>query len=61
MVFYWQPTSPLFEVGWCVMLYLSVLALALAPVVFEGLKMNRLYNLLRRFTLPASLLQRSCR
>lgn len=52
MIVYWQPTSPLFEVGWCVMLYLSVLALEFAPVVFEGLKMNRLYNLLRRFTLP---------
>ncbi len=52
MIVYWQPTSPLFEVGWCVMLYLTVLTLEFAPVVFEGLKLNRLYNLLRHFTLP---------
>ncbi|NWG00274.1 MAG: Ni/Fe-hydrogenase cytochrome b subunit [Thermoanaerobaculaceae bacterium] len=52
MIVYWQPTSPLFEVGWCVMLYLSVLTLEFAPVVFEGLQWNRLYRLLRAFTLP---------
>ncbi len=56
MIVYWQPTSPLFEVGWCVMLYLSVLTLEFAPVVFEGLKLNRLYTLLRRFTLPLVVL-----
>jgi Ni/Fe-hydrogenase subunit HybB-like protein len=38
MTVYWQPTSALFEVGWCVMLYLSVLTLEFAPVVFEGLR-----------------------
>ncbi len=48
----WQPTSALFEVGWCVMLYLTVLTLEFAPVVFEGLKWSRAFALLKRATLP---------
>ena len=32
MIVYWNPRSPLFEVGWCVMLYLTVLALG----IFSG-------------------------
>lgn len=52
MMFYWQPTSALFEVGWCVMLYLTVLTLEFAPVVFEGLRWNRAFVFIRRFTLP---------
>ena len=51
MTFWWQPTSPLFEVGWCVMLYLTVLMLEFAPVAFEGLGWGRPLRLLRRFTL----------
>ncbi len=35
MVIFWNPHSPLFEVGWCVMLYLSVLTMEFAPVVLE--------------------------
>ena len=49
---FWQPHSALFEVAWCVMLYLSVLALEFAPVVFEGLRWSRAYAVLRRLTLP---------
>ncbi len=52
MIFFWQPHSPLFEVGWCVMLYLNVLALEFAPVVFQGLKMNRAFMFMKRLTLP---------
>ncbi|HSD66233.1 MAG TPA: Ni/Fe-hydrogenase cytochrome b subunit [Vicinamibacteria bacterium] len=33
----WNPRSPMFEVGWCVMLYLTVLALEFSGVVFEKL------------------------
>ncbi len=51
MMFFWQPHSPLFEVGWCVMLYLTVLSLEFAPVVFEGLKLERPLRLMRRVTL----------
>lgn len=32
--------SPLYEVGWCVMLYTGVLALEISPAVFEKLKWN---------------------
>ncbi|HPI21250.1 MAG TPA: Ni/Fe-hydrogenase cytochrome b subunit [Candidatus Kapabacteria bacterium] len=35
MIIYWNPHSPLFEVGWCVMLYLTVLTLEFAPVILE--------------------------
>jgi Ni/Fe-hydrogenase subunit HybB-like protein len=52
MTVYWNPHSPLFEVGWCVMLYLSVLTLEFAPVVFEGLRWNRAYRFLHGLTLP---------
>jgi Ni/Fe-hydrogenase subunit HybB-like protein len=36
----WNPNihSPLYEVGWCVMLYNAVLALEFAPAIFEKLK-----------------------
>jgi Ni/Fe-hydrogenase subunit HybB-like protein/Zn finger protein HypA/HybF involved in hydrogenase expression len=35
MIVYWNPHSALFEVGWCVMLYLTVLALEFFPVPAE--------------------------
>lgn len=35
----WNPQSMLFEVAWCVMLYLSVLFLEFSPNLFEGLGM----------------------
>ncbi len=37
LIIYWNIHSPLFEIGWCVMLYLTVLALEFSPVVFEWL------------------------
>ena len=37
MIIYWNPHSVLFEVGWCVMLYTTVLALEFSPIVFEWL------------------------
>ena len=42
MVIFWNPHSPLFEVGWCVMLYLTVLFLEFAPVVLEKFENNKL-------------------
>ncbi len=33
----WNPRSPMFEVAWCVMLYLTVLALEVSGAVFEKL------------------------
>ncbi len=35
MMIYWNPHSPLFEVGWCVMLYTTVLLLEFSPVPLE--------------------------
>lgn len=35
MIIYWNPKSPLFEVGWCVMLYTTVLLLEFSPVPLE--------------------------
>ena len=37
LIVWWNPHSVLFEVGWCVMLYTSVLALEFSPVLFERL------------------------
>jgi len=35
MIVFWNPHSPLFEVGWCVMLYTAVLLLEFSPVPLE--------------------------
>lgn len=43
----WNPHSMLFEVAWCVMLYLTVLFLEFAPNLFEGLGMPGLAAFLR--------------
>ena len=51
MIIFWQPDSPLFEVGWCVMLYLTVLALEFMPVIFEGFKWQRAVGMMRRVSL----------
>jgi Ni/Fe-hydrogenase subunit HybB-like protein len=59
MVVYWNPHSPLFEVGWCVMLYLAVLSLEFAPVVLELARrplLRRIYGVVKRATLPLVIL-----
>lgn len=40
LTFNWNLHSPLFEVGWCVMLYLTVLALEVAPMVLERFQLH---------------------
>lgn len=52
MIIYWNPHSPLFEVGWCVMTYTTVLALEFSPVLFEGLKWEKAVRWIHRITLP---------
>jgi formate dehydrogenase iron-sulfur subunit len=47
-IIYWPKHSALFEVAWCVMLYLSVLAMEFAPAVFERLHWTRLHQLWER-------------
>jgi len=48
----WNPRSVMFEVGWCVMLYTTVLALEFAPVVFERLRLERPQRWLHMVSLP---------
>ncbi|MBN2382632.1 Ni/Fe-hydrogenase cytochrome b subunit [bacterium] len=48
---YWQHHSALFEVAWCVMLYLTVLSLEFLPVVLEKLPFKKVLLSLRRWTL----------
>ncbi|MCW5976509.1 MAG: Ni/Fe-hydrogenase cytochrome b subunit [Bryobacteraceae bacterium] len=53
MVIYWNPRSPLFEVGWCVMLYLTVLTLEFFPVPAEEFSaLARVRRFLVRIRLP---------
>lgn len=48
----WNPHSVMFEVAWCVMLYLTVLALEFSPVVFERLGWEKPLKLVKSFTIP---------
>ncbi len=50
MIIYWNPHSPLFEVGWCVMLYTGVLLLEFSPVPLEKFsRYAKLRNFLMKF------------
>jgi Ni/Fe-hydrogenase subunit HybB-like protein len=52
LIIYWNVHSPLFEIGWCVMLYLTVLLLEFSPVVFEALHWNVPLKFIRAITIP---------
>ena len=59
MIVWWNPHSPLFEVGWCVMLYLAVLIIEFLPVVLELAKrplLQRIHRVLQRFSLAFIIL-----
>jgi len=57
MIIYWNPHSPLFEVGWCVMLYTTVLILEFSPVPLEKYsRYARIRNFLMKFRFPLVLL-----
>jgi Ni/Fe-hydrogenase subunit HybB-like protein len=50
MIIYWNPHSPLFEVGWCVMLYTAVLMLEFSPVPLEKYsRYAKIRNFLMKF------------
>ncbi len=49
---FWNIHSPLFEIGWCVMLYLTVLALEFSPVVLEALCLKVPLKWIRAITIP---------
>jgi Ni/Fe-hydrogenase subunit HybB-like protein len=54
-IFMWNPHSVLFEVCWCVMLYLTVLILELAPAVCERLGWHSSLRVLRTISVPVVL------
>jgi Ni/Fe-hydrogenase subunit HybB-like protein len=57
MMIYWNPHSPLFEVGWCVMLYLTVLTLEFFPVPAEDFSaLARVRRFLIKFRIPLVVL-----
>ena len=55
-MFFWNVRSPLFEVAWCVMLYLTVLALEVAPTILEKTKFQRALKFFTRLALPIMIL-----
>ncbi len=46
----WNPRSVMFEVGWCVTLYTTVLFLEFAPTLLERFGLKRSLGLLRKIT-----------
>lgn len=46
----WNPHSVMFEVGWCVMLYTTVLSLEFAPIVLERFQLDWMLKLLKPIT-----------
>lgn len=48
----WNPHSVMFEVGWCVMLYTTVLTLEFLPVVFERFRMERPLRIIHAISTP---------
>ncbi len=53
MIVFWNPHSPLFEVGWCVMLYLTVLLLEFFPVPAEEFAaLSKVRRFLLKLRLP---------
>lgn len=56
MLYNWNIHSPLFEVGWCVMIYATVLALEISPIVFERFNMKAPLKIIRSITVPLVIL-----
>jgi Ni/Fe-hydrogenase subunit HybB-like protein len=48
----WNPHSVMFEVAWCVTLYLTVLALEFSPAVFERFHLHTPLRLVKGMTIP---------
>jgi c(7)-type cytochrome triheme protein len=49
---HWNHHSVMFEVGWCVTLYTTVLALEFAPIVFERLRLEKPLKIAKAITIP---------
>ena len=48
----WNPHSVMFEVAWCVTLYLTVLALEFSPAVFERFHLHTPLRIVKGMTIP---------
>ncbi|MBI3447933.1 MAG: Ni/Fe-hydrogenase cytochrome b subunit [Acidobacteria bacterium] len=48
----WNPHSVMFEVGWCVTLYTTVLALEFSPVVLERFHLTQALKVVRAISVP---------
>lgn len=48
----WNPHSVMFEVGWCVTLYTTVLTLEFLPVIFERFRMAKALRIIHYISLP---------
>ena len=48
----WNPHSVMFEVAWCVTLYLTVLALEFSPIVLERFHMVKPLKIVKAVTIP---------
>ncbi|MGB9735678.1 MAG: NrfD/PsrC family molybdoenzyme membrane anchor subunit [bacterium] len=55
-IIFWNPHSVMFEVAWCVMLYLTVLALEFSTVVFERLNLHLLNKVIHIVIIPLAML-----
>lgn len=49
---FWNHHSVMFEVGWCVTLYTTVLALEFVPIVFERFRLERPLKVAKAITIP---------
>jgi Ni/Fe-hydrogenase subunit HybB-like protein len=52
LIIYYNIHSPLFEIGWCVMLYSTVLALEFSPLLFESLHWKVPLKIIHGITIP---------
>ncbi|OGU35249.1 MAG: polysulfide reductase [Ignavibacteria bacterium GWB2_35_6b] len=52
----WNPSSVMFEVAWCVMLYLTVLFLEFASYALEKFHWNKVLKLIRKALIPIYIL-----
>ncbi len=51
-IVYWNAESPLFEVAWCVMLYMTVMIFEFTPAVFERFGLKRAETVVHEMVIP---------
>jgi|APSaa5957512622_1039677.scaffolds.fasta_scaffold14049_2 c(7)-type cytochrome triheme protein len=52
----WNPHSVMFEVGWCVTLYTTVLALEFSPMLLERFDLQKPLRIVKAITIPVVIL-----